>query len=199
MTITSMMQQLLAAFLLLLVTSTTHAYRVGDAIDTIARTDASAAQDVLRSQMPLFGRSSTAHFSPQQGRFSLSFEEGLRPIPWVNIIDSKGLGLERLEVTFLYSRSGDGAIYGISSDPTYSNLGGRSFTVQYNWVEEEEVNLKAGGATMMMVVLLACATMLLSSCGSTGEDQKEREDQRGSEASYGGYAPQVQSGVPKWD
>jgi hypothetical protein len=201
-TTTSMMQRFLTALLLLLTASRTDAYRVGDAIDTIARTDASAAQDVLRSQMPLFGRSSTAIFSPEHpgGRFSLSFEEGLRPIPWVGTVDPKGRGLERLDVTFVYSQSGDGAIYGISSNPTYSNLGGRGFTVKYTWVEEEEVNLKAGGAVMLIVVLVACVAMLLSACTS-GDDPEKRDEQRGSGVSYGGaggYA-QAQSGVPKWD
>lgn len=194
------MKRILAIFLLLLATSSINAYRIGDAIDTIAMSDSSAAQDVLRSQMPLFGRSSTAHFSHRQessSRFSLSFEEGLRPIPWVNIENSKGLRLERVEVTFVYSRSGDGAIYGISSEPTYSNIGGDSFLVQYKWVEEEEVNLKAGGAVLLIVVLVACVAILISSCSRDMEDPKE-EGQRGNTATYGGYA-QAQSGVPKWD
>ena len=130
---------------------------------------------------------------------SLSFEEGLRPIPWFGTVNSKGQGLERLDVTFVYSQSGDGAIYGISSDATYSNLGGRGFTVKYNWVEEEEVNLKAGSAVMLTVVLVACVAMLLSACSTSGDDPKERDEQRGGAVSYGGGYAQEQSGVPKWD
>jgi hypothetical protein len=190
------MAQLITTILVLLAVSL-DAYRVGDAVDTIVRTDASA-EDALRSQMPLFGKTSSALFSgATPKRFSLSFEEGLRPIPWVETADSKGQTLERLDVTFVYSRSGEGAIYGISSEPKYGSSAD-TFLVQYNWVEEEEVNPRAASAVMFAVVFLASVVMLISSCGvSLDEDATKREDQTGNPVSYGGY--DQPSGVPKWD
>lgn len=179
------------------------AYRLGDAVDTILRTDASA-DDVLRSQMPLFGQSSTAVFSSNQNNnnegfkhFSLSFEEGLRPLPWVNLVNPKGEMLQQLEVTFVYSRSGEGAIFGISSDAKYGQRSD-TFLVQYTWVEEAEVNPRAASAVMFLLVFLASVVMLISSCSLSIEDESTgRESHSGSQVTYGGYEQPV--GVPKWD
>ncbi|KAI2506645.1 hypothetical protein MHU86_7746 [Fragilaria crotonensis] len=187
-------------FLLLLLSIVSlDAYRLGDAVDTILRTD-SSADDVLRSQMPLFGQSTKALFTVgtlPSSHFSLSFEEGLRPLPWVNLMNSKGQMLQRLQVTFAYSRSGEGAIYGISSDATYGEKSD-TFLVQYTWVEEGEVNPRAASAAIFLLVFLASVLMLISSCSLSIEGESTGRDNRsGSHVAYGGYEQPV--GVPKWD
>jgi hypothetical protein len=191
--------------LLVLLVSFTNAYRLGDVVDTTIRTDGSA-EDVLRSQMPLFGRPSNAIFTDTPKRFSLSFEEGLRPIQWVDATDSRGQSLEKLEVTFLFSRSGEGAIHAISSRPTYTGSRAvpgtkKTFLVDYNWVEEEEVNPRAAGAVMLLTVFLACVAILVSSCtsGDSTEGKKHESVNQPDDVgqAYGGYSQPV--GVPKWD
>lgn len=185
--------------LLLLSVVSLDAYRLGNAVDTILRTDEGAV-DVLRSQMPLFGQSTTAMFAVESlpsSHFSLSFEDGLRPLPWVNLDNSKGQTLQRLEVTFAYSRSGDGAIYGISSDPTYGDKSD-TFVVQYSWVEEGEVNPRAASAVIFLLVFLASVLMLISSCSLSIESESAgHENYSGSHVACGGYEQPV--GVPKWD
>jgi hypothetical protein len=197
--IVTMMVPLLFKFiLLLLVVSLDDAYKLGDAVDTIVLTD-SNAEDALRSQMPLFGQPSTAMFQATKlTRFSLSFEEGVRPIPWVETVDAKGQTLEQLEVTFLFSRSGEGAIYGISSKPTYGAHSDK-FLVQYNWVEQEVVDPMAAIAIMFVMVVLVSVVMMISACGiSIDGDVSGRESHIGANASYsGGY--EQPSTVPKWD
>ena len=193
-----MIPRLFKFILLLLVVSLDAAYKLGDAVDTIVLTD-SNAEDALRSQMPLFGQPSTALFQGNTlTRFSLSFEDGIRPIPWVETIDSKGQTLERLEVTFIYSRSGEGAIYGISSNPIYGASSDK-FVVQYNWVEQEVVDPMAAIIVMFVMVILASVVMMISACSiSIDNDNKARESHIGANASYGGGYEQS-SAVPKWD
>jgi hypothetical protein len=121
----------------------TTAYRVGDAIDTDIRL-ASGTSDALRVQMPQFGVSSKANFRfpDLQDSFSLQFEDGLRGLPWVSLVKGyKGQALEKLVVTFVYSKSGGGAIHTVLSEPVYREAAARpqqggSFQVEYNWVEE---------------------------------------------------------------
>jgi hypothetical protein len=137
----------------------TTAYRVGDAIDTDIRL-ASGTSDALRVQMPQFGVSSKANFRfEDQDSFSLQFEDGLRGLPWVSLVKGyKGQALEKLVVTFVYSKSGGGAIHTVLSEPVYRETAARpqqagSFQVEYNWVEEVRtyliVTAKAGWVSVL--------------------------------------------------
>ena len=196
----SLPKTLLLLQVLLFFLSTLNAYRLGDAVDTILRTE-SSAEDVLRSQMPLFGQTSTALFtmsSLTSPYFSLSFEEGLRPLPWFKLENSKGEMLERLEVTFVHSRSGDGAIFSVSGNAYYGEISD-ALLVQYNWIEEGDVDVKSASAVMLLLVLLASVLMLLSSCNLSIDDENYRRETSFSDqpVTSSGYEQPI--GVPKWD
>lgn len=119
------------------------------------------------------------------------------------MVNSRGESLETLRVKFVYSKSGEGQNLSISSTPDYGPQKRVSFAVQYEWVEEEEVNPRAAMAVMMMIVFISSVFMLLSSCTSTsmedGEDDAEPSHPSQQQSSYGYDAQPVNSGVPKWD
>ena len=203
--------RLVLSFLLL---SLAHcvAYRVGDAVDTMLRTSLEA-KEALRSQMPMFGVNSIAEFKGSPRSFSLSFEEGLRALPWFDLKNSRGNPLEYVTVTFVYSRSGDGSIHAISSSASYSSKRGKTadgdgFQVKYTWIEEEGVDVAGGSAVMMLATLIVAIVFFLQMC-STGIDElsSQRRDDgiaMSDTASYASYGDQLSIGsggasVPKWD
>jgi hypothetical protein len=153
---------------LAIILSVTAAYRVGEAVDTDIRMG-SILTDALRSQMPMFGIPSTARFQFEETipSFSLQFEDGLRGIPTVPLVNSKQQALGRLQVTFVYSKSGAGAIHTVISQAEYgSNLdSSESFLVDYQWIEEEQVQLTAGKGVMFLAVFVVSIVFLISLCG----------------------------------
>mmetsp|Transcript_11615 Transcript_11615/g.19674 ORF Transcript_11615/g.19674 Transcript_11615/m.19674 type:complete len:197 (+) Transcript_11615:841-1431(+) len=175
-------------------------YRVGDVVDTFIKTE-SKAEDVMRNQMPVFGASSKAVFNEMPQHFSLSFEEGLRPLPWVSTTNNQGMKLSDLEITFVYSKSGDGVIHSISSKPNFGSQASGGFEVRYHWVEEEEVDPQSGMTLMFLVTFLSCVVMLINSCAVVEEEtakQKRHDDD--SDIAYSYQASSVPTpGVPKWD
>jgi hypothetical protein len=186
----------------LLGSTTVSAYRVGDAVDTDIRL-ASGTQDALRSQMPQFGVSSKANFRfEDQDSFSLQFEDGLRGLPWVSLVKYKGQALEKLVVTFVYSKSGGGTIHTVLSEPVYQETTARpqqagSFQVQYVWVEEANVHLHAGQAVMFLAVFLASLYFICYSCGLVEADGPRNN---GGSSNDSWNVPQATAGaVPKWD
>jgi hypothetical protein len=198
---------LVMAVSFLLGSTVTTAYRMGDAVDTDIRL-ASGTSDALRSQMPQFGVNSKANFrfEDQQDSFSLQFEDGLRGLPWVSLVKFKGQALEKLIVTFVYSKSGGGTIHTVLSEPVYQETSARpqqagSFQVQYVWVEEANVHLHAGQAVMFLAVLLASLYFICYSCGLVEGDGPSRNSDRNGGASNDSWnVPQATAGaVPKWD
>jgi len=165
-------------------------YRVGDAIDTIIRTETSA-EDALRHQMPIFGVSSTAGFDVSE-KFALAFEEGLRPLPFISAEI-----LDKLEVIFVYSKSG--TIHSISSTPHIGDNKSKHVRVHYKWIEEEDVDIVGAGAVMFIATFLATITMLIQACADTSfddeDDHRRGGSSHGSSLGSGGAA----FGVPKWD
>ena len=192
------------------------AYRLGQVVDTFLRTD-ERTHDVMRNQMPTFGASSSAYFAERPQQFSMSFEEGMRPLNWVNTKTGDGRMLESLDITFVFSRSGDGVIHAISCKPMYTRTEQpEGFTVRYLWVEEEEVDPQAGMAMMFLVSFLAVITMLISTCGTAGAEaggEAPRAGRTGVDGDIGGipaaatpnlsagyaYPQQTMAGMPKWD
>lgn len=194
------------------------AYRMGDVVDTDIRL-ASGTSDALRSQMPQFGVSSKANFrfeDQQDDSFSLQFEDGLRGLPWVPLVNNRfkgqaGGGLEKLIVTFVYSKSGGGTIHTVLSEAVYQETAARrpqqagSFQVQYVWVEEANVHLHAGQAVMFLAVFLASLYFICYSCGLVegdggggGGGPRSNSDWNGGNDSWN--VPQAAAGaVPKWD
>ena len=177
-------------------------YLVGDVVDTIVRTP-DETTDALNSQMPVFGVPSTAVFPETPERLSLSFHEGLRQLPWIETMDSKKRPLKEITVTFLYSKSGDGAIHAVSSETTYDDdkSTDEGFRVRYKWVEEEEVDLQSGSIVMFLVVFVVCIIILVQSCSGTGAGVSQQDNSFGSSTPYESYGQQtnIASGMPKWD
>jgi hypothetical protein len=193
------------ALLLIILSHPSHAYRVGDAIDTILQTP-SGISDAMRQQMPRFGVSTQAIFEGlPASHFSLAFEEGFRQLPWVDIVNSHERALEKIIVTFVYSKSGGGAIHSVSSQSTYSSSSdpsNRSFRADYIWIEEEAVDPNAGAAVMFLATLGAMAVLLLHTCGFTGDSSHDHASSVDG-GLYAGYSDQASvmssSSEPKWE
>mmetsp|Transcript_1149 Transcript_1149/g.1575 ORF Transcript_1149/g.1575 Transcript_1149/m.1575 type:complete len:188 (-) Transcript_1149:164-727(-) len=144
-----------------------NAYRVGDAIPMTYQTP-SEHLDVLRVQRPLFGVSTSAKFDVEDAkRFSLVFEDGIRPLPWIDI-QQGARWLESVKITYVYSKSGEGTIEHMSSQTTYAHARkdqGKKFIVDYEWIEEAPVDLTVGAGIMMLLTTLASLIFLLQACG----------------------------------
>lgn len=153
--------------------SSVHGYKSGDAIDTIIWSH-STARDATRAQMPSFGMATKVDFVQKRGRFSLGFQEGYHTLPYI-----ESRNLEKLFVTFVYSRSGQGVIHSVSSTPTYVEEGGKSgekIIVEYNWVEEEPVDIRSGATVMFLATLVASLIFMLQACGLSDDDEEEDDD-----------------------
>lgn len=133
--------------------------------------------------MPLFGWDTKAKFGPLPDRFSISFEEGFRALPWMSLRNGYGVPLLRVEVTFIYSRSGSGEIHSMRSKTIYMT-GGKSaaamdtnneITVEYRWVEEEAVDLNGGAFVMFLAIFIVSLFFLVDLCGlcESGEDPSD--------------------------
>lgn len=176
-------------------------YRVGDVVDTIIRTPEETTE-ALSNQMPLFGVSSNAVFFESPPRFSLAFQDARIPLPWVEM-SSRKRQLDELTVTFVYSRSGDGAIHAISSEAKYEDAkpGSEGFRVRYEWVEEEEVDLRSGSTVMFLAVSIASIVILLQTCSGKETGPSQRENNSDNSSPYDTYGERVNiaSGAGKWD
>lgn len=113
-------------------------------------------------------------------RLSLSFDEGFHHIPWLDVYSKPRRGgeraLESLIVTIVYS-NGDGTIHAVHRearyrDPSRGGGGGmpKSFTVEYVWVNEADVDLEGGLLTMLAAVLIVSLCGMIGACTSTGDD-----------------------------
>ena len=144
-----------------------YGYKVGDAVDTVVWYK-SSANDATRAQMPLFGVSSQVEFPRYHGRFSLGFEEGLHALPY---IDARNL--ESLVVKFVYSKSGSGQIHAVSSENVYQEgkSSERQIKVEYQWLEEEPVDIQAGMTAMFLATFLVSIIFLLQACGLADDDE----------------------------
>jgi hypothetical protein len=137
------------------------AYKVGDTVDAAILTRSVRTMDLLMANMPLFGVTKTITLPRSGGRFSMSFEEGLHTLPYINADIT-----EKVVVTFVYSRSGAGRIHAVSSsavqnrkfDPT------RDIEVLFDWVEEADLDFQAGSIVMFGVVLVVSILFVLQLC-----------------------------------
>ena len=158
------------------------AYRMGEAVDTIIWTSF-GSDTAARTQQPLFGISKSTTIPRPRTKFSMGFEDGLHALRWTG-----GKELETLEVTFVYSKS-SGLIHSVSSNSIYSKpitvTGGTKFNpninIQYIWIEEEPIDMYAGGSVMFLATLIASIVFLVRACmendgssssseGSDGDD-----------------------------
>ena len=161
-----------------------NAYRVMDVVDASMYTR-SFPVELLMANMPLFGVERTVKVPRVLDRFSLAFEEGLHSLPYID-----GQSLETLQVTFIYSRSGEGRIHSVTSNAIRSPKGRPidqkiPINVEFIWQEEEAVNFNAGISVMFLATLVASIVFLIQLCATSGGDGNE-----GSSSSYdvvGGY------------
>ena len=160
------------------------AYRLGDAIDTEILTpkDSSSQHAPKRSQMPTFGVDTTTSFGPMTDhRFSIHFEEGFRALPWMDMKSFMGATLEKVEITFVFSRSGNGEIHSLTSRTFYNKDRKESandngeIVVEYKWIEEEAVDLNGGGFVMFLAIFVSSLFMLVDLCGlcDAGDDDDD--------------------------
>lgn len=197
---------LLFLILLFAVPLSSSSYRIGDVVDTIVRTP-QESKDALNHQMPQFGVPSSTMFYETPQRFSLAFQEGLRPLPWIDLQNKRNQPLKQVIVTFVYSKSGDGTIYSVSSETSYSDVqsGREGFRVLYQWKEEEQVDLAAGSMVMFLVVCIVSILVMVQTCtGTAFHAPHSSSDASATSTSYGDYSyPQQQpvhaGAIPKWD
>ncbi len=140
------------------------AYRVGDTIDAAFTTRSSLAIDMLIANQPLFGVTKTIRMARLPERFSISFEDGLYTIPYVDASST-----EKLVVTFVYSKSGTGRIHSVTSMAIQSSKRrkidrSKEMEIVFDWVEEAEVDLEAGSIVMFLAVFIVSIMFLLQLC-----------------------------------
>jgi hypothetical protein len=162
-----------------------NAYRVGDVVDTTVSTQSSISIDLLMANRPLFGTSRSVRLPRLPERFSFSFEEGLHTLPYFD-----GQSLDKLFVTFVYSKSGEGRIHSVTSRAVRSPKGvpyseKQPIDVIFEWIEEEALDLDAGSSVMFLVTLLVSVIFLVQLCGAADEDDGDSDTQsRASSAIY---------------
>jgi len=186
------------------------AYRIGDVVNTDIFLD-SIQSDALRHQMPLFAVNSQTDIrvDEQQQRttpssFRLQFEDGLWTLPTAYLQQKNEQNLEKIQVQFVYSNSGVGALHAVHSQAIYGTTGfssstsPQSFAVEYEWIAEPAVHLTSGFTVMFLAVLLSSLYFLLASCSSTGGDGVSRRSSSGPTAHLAS-PPEFGAQVPKWD
>ena len=157
------------------------AYKVGDTVDAAISTRSVRAIDLLMANMPLFGVSKTVHLPRMPGQFSMSFEEGVHTLPYIDAGTT-----EKLVVTFVYSKSGVGRIHSVTSsaiqnrkfDPT------RDIEVLFDWVEEAAVDFEAGSIVMFLVVLVVSIMFVLQLCTIDHPNEYDDDDRNSNNKSY---------------
>lgn len=114
-------------------------------------------------------------------RVSMSFDEGFHHISLIDVYNPSQRpprkALETLVIKFVYSAS-DGSIHSVQQEARFRDfqpIGGgqntmpKSFTVEYVWIEEADVDLEGGVFVLFGIVLLvALLGMADICCGSSG-------------------------------
>ena len=122
------------------------------------------------------GRTKTSN---EHLRLSLSFDEGFHHIPWVDVSNpSRQKFLDTLTISIVYSAS-DGAIHAVHRETKYQEnfqipKGGdsmpKSFTVEYIWVNEADVDIQGGLLALLLTVLIVSLSLMLGSCISPASE-----------------------------
>lgn len=144
-------------------------YYLGEHVD-VTLVSINGGNEVLDKQKPLFGIDSTATFprSRSNDRFSLSFAGGYHQLSW---FDTSSLG--KIRVTFVYSRSGDGTINSVSSEPVmrvmHDEYSTHNFEIEYAWIEEQPVDFDGGLFVMFLAIFLFLFGLAVQDCYLTDE------------------------------
>lgn len=162
------------------------AYRVGDTVDAVVTTRSALTIDLLMANQPLFGVTKTVHLPRLPERFSMSFDEGLHTLPYIDAAIT-----ERLVVTFVYSKSGNGRIHSVTSKAIVMSMKSatqrkfdpkREVEVLFDWVEEADVDFEAGMIVAFLVVFVVSILFLMQllSIDHPDDDGDEGFDRGGS-------------------
>lgn len=130
-------------------------------------------------------------------RLSLSFDEGFHHIPSLDVYSSSGRDgekkmLDNLVVRFVYS-AGDGTIHAVHREAKYISLPSSSaaamsgrddrdgidnsqmprsfFTIEYQWVEEADVDFQGGIFTLFLGVLIVTLSGIMA--GEASGDKRD--------------------------
>ena len=109
----------------------------------------------------------------EQIRFSLSFDEGFHHIPWLDVYN-KHHTLEKLIITFVYSAS-DGSIHAVHRTTQYIEGQSTSFTIEYVWIEEADVDMQSGVVMLFLSVMVVLLMGVLGECCLGSESKRQRE------------------------
>lgn len=149
---------------LVLLRSLVGAYYIGENIDT-AIYSYSGKTEAGKALTPKFGIDSAVSF-PNRGNehFSIGFEEGFHRLPWFDLND-----LGSIQVTFVFSTSGYGAIRTVSCEPvlktSHDKYSGHQLDVNYIWVDENPVDPTSGAILMFLSTLVLSIALLVRICG----------------------------------
>ena len=113
-------------------------------------------------------------------RLSVAFDEAYHHIAWLDVYNpSKNNNnekmLQNLIITIVYSSS-DGSIHAIHRETKYQDnsrggvLNKKSFTVEYIWINEADVDLQGGLLTMFLAVLFVSLAGMVGACTSSTDD-----------------------------
>jgi len=151
-----------------------------------------AAPGCRKQRSPQYNKGKGAELPEEHLRLSLSFDEGFHHIPWLDVYHpSKRKVLENLIVTIVYSGS-DGSIHAVHRETNYqqtpipkkggrayrdgSGVGGeesnmpKSFTVEYVWVNEADVDVPSGLLALFVAVLIVSLSGMVGACISSAEE-----------------------------
>ena len=121
-------------------------------------------------------------------RLSIAFDEGYHHIPWLDVYNpttkhDEKIMLDNLLITIVYSGS-DGSIHAIHREAKYLDtpiaMGGsrrtipkqQSFTVEYIWINEADVDVQGGLMILFVAVLIVSLSGMLGSCMSSSSDDE---------------------------
>lgn len=142
------------------------AYKIGDNVDGIVWNGQDYFNSMRRAEMPLFGQSSIATFERRKGLLSFGFEDGLHMLPWIGTEE-----LERLVVTFVFSKGGQGAIESVSINTVRGPSSSDDIIVEYQWVEEIPASPQEGACAMLLFTLMACVAVLCQVCATSESEE----------------------------
>ena len=101
-----------------------------------------------------------------QLRLSISFDDGFHHIPWLNLHNKHHDILEQITITFIYSGS-DGSIHAVHHETKYvPDSMPKSFTVNYIWIEEADVDMEIGVLVMFACIIIFVLLGVLGECSS---------------------------------
>lgn len=174
---TRLSQSCCLVFFVVCLLESVSSYSIGEHIETSVFT-ITGGSEALSKQRPLFGINSIVTFprSRSNDRFSLSFAEGYHHLPW---FDTSSLG--KLRVIFLFSRSGDGVIHSVSSEPVmrvmHDDHSRHNIQIEYVWIQEQPVDFQSGLAVMFLATFLFALAIQICRLGFHSEKGEQSCDQ----------------------